>query len=1277
MFHFFDLFEPQKKESINSVVYVDKPISDAEKDLIGVKAQVKSIETAIKDGARIIGIVGDYGTGKSSLASMLGDEDDTKIISLWDCIKDNKASGENDKIDGIPVIIKSFLYQLACGNDDNGMLSNYVNKLLSKNYGKLSIDFINKQQCILLTCLFLIFIAIEFGFVNNLSDIIFNLFGIDQNIVTPIVNISLIIVGIIILFILISQWSSVLFSSKTSQGVITPEINEVFEAYRVVINQITNKNKNKNKNKNTKIIVEDMDRILNHNVAISFLKEIYRFNNLLDKDIKGKIVYIIPIKPEVTLFDPDCGKLVYNKIFDYVINLNPIHNDDCKNIVLELINNKLSEINKLTKKVYSDTELHDDFIWIAKGKNLTIRDIKQRLNNGFLLYSSLKLKHEEKGGDNVKLKTCMAVSYLESAYPKEYYKLIDDEENFRNIVIAACKYVCDKKTDEFNEEFLRRLIKSDINDVYIFGNNPTSSLGENVLEEEGYDIINKNFLLNYYYGFVKDLFILLCDEIINNDYRMYFYSYPKGSIIKNAYDIRLSDLLEKEEKIKVDDNIDELVKNSSGKLIKYSINNRISYGLPLRPVILKHIKLFNIAYEINENLVIQLMLEELKWDNSVLVDDAKNILKKINSYLVDDKENIVGEAIDYNNKINFKKDVFGRYSKELIEKIILIKQDSQSNIDNRIIEIRNHIMDTVGNDMANFRYLYDNDGVIGFNSDGEQANIPVISPIEIDNQNVTYEIKLQLIDWKKVDFSTIGNDKKVIIKYISEFINKQPTREPYYKNIEDGYLDLINNNFNQSLKEELANYVLGFLKVNKKVNIDLFNYIIKNLKKEDYSIIVAYLNDLDIDIIPSEYYLSIKDIAFEGEFSSELLKRLLENNCYLTYLLNENIDEIEYEVIFNNIIECVSTIMKINKDRFIELRGKMILSKKLITEENCKKLFLTPYSIITLMELLSIKNTVKCFEYIDYGRLDINNCNLIYDFINERKLVSSLENECFIDLFINNRITDSQIINSIFTNIQEYSTALEKVDKNKLNTLISRISNACGLSNSKNIYEFMDKYDILIPILEKTLVSTEGLNEKYISLINRLNKYTDATINNLRNHNLKYKLNEIFTNKLYEEGLYKKYIIGKTLKDERLVFDKNIEFKYYGDLLSSDIIIDYMVRSKCFLDHIIRYNYYEGKSEKILLPLGNRKQTIGSFKYILDHISDKENFIKECGKFRSKNDNDKIANLFTNPEYNYIKLLCDEDVFNAFYEKLWDTSLEVKENVKTAREEYLKSLETN
>ena len=119
------------------MVYINKPISNFEEDVLGVKTYVDRIDKAIKDEANVIGVIGDYGTGKSSLIELLKNKyPDSININMWNNTY-SKENNENPNEKSIKNLTKNFLFQMAMG--DGRQFAQYINKKLSKNYGILSI----------------------------------------------------------------------------------------------------------------------------------------------------------------------------------------------------------------------------------------------------------------------------------------------------------------------------------------------------------------------------------------------------------------------------------------------------------------------------------------------------------------------------------------------------------------------------------------------------------------------------------------------------------------------------------------------------------------------------------------------------------------------------------------------------------------------------------------------------------------------------------------------------------------------------------------------------------------------------------------------------------------------------------------------------------------------------------------------------------------------------------------------------------------------------------
>lgn len=437
----------KSNNTVKPIVFVNNPIKSAKDDVIGFLDQVEMISCAIDDGeASMIGVIADYGTGKSSITEMLKDKyvkagyPEPIKINMWDSLSESNNSQNNNQVSDLT---KSFLFQLANGHD--GKLGSYVNKLLSKNYGIIS--FASNRFKMLFWCFFasaICFVLYKIsgvsgtGIMQHLPDWC-NVASSWFKLLSPIL-----ILASAILAIFGIKDISVAFSHWKMTNTKSPEINDIFDIYRIIADEIC-----PSKSKKQLVFIDDLDRIGSKEVVISFLKELYRFqDSICDK--KSKFVFIVSVMPESNLLMGNQGgeeggekggekggenSNVFSKIFDTTLYLKPIHFDDYDSILLQLIkgndNKKQALENLIGENI--DEHLPDAFKWIKRGSNLTLRDLKERLNQAIAIMVSLVNKSYA-GNSAADFQACTAVSYLESAFPDDYYRLIKNEVHFAEFI---------------------------------------------------------------------------------------------------------------------------------------------------------------------------------------------------------------------------------------------------------------------------------------------------------------------------------------------------------------------------------------------------------------------------------------------------------------------------------------------------------------------------------------------------------------------------------------------------------------------------------------------------------------------------------------------------------------------------------------------------------------------------------------------------------------------------------------------------------------------------
>ena len=274
--------EKKHNEISNLIFFKNSPIEDEKDDVFDFSIKASAIEKAIENGANMIALIGDYGTGKSSLTKILYKRNEKKFnnpifINLWDCISTMDVNDDNKNVS---YFTKSFLYQLALGNKNHNHFSRYINQRLSKNYGKLSFALAKKGT---LTWIFLFGINLVLFFIlkeSLLPDTIGKFMLKDiQNLkelfwyrfimfLSSIRYIFLFFAGFSIYEAL--KNNNILFSLWDSQGKIEPTDTDCFEVFEEIISKTTNNHNSKKQ----LIIIEDLDRSDNSKAVLSLLKEI-------------------------------------------------------------------------------------------------------------------------------------------------------------------------------------------------------------------------------------------------------------------------------------------------------------------------------------------------------------------------------------------------------------------------------------------------------------------------------------------------------------------------------------------------------------------------------------------------------------------------------------------------------------------------------------------------------------------------------------------------------------------------------------------------------------------------------------------------------------------------------------------------------------------------------------------------------------------------------------------------------------------------------------------
>lgn len=448
-------------------------------DVVGFQSYVNSLENAIKSGAKFLGVISDFGTGKSSLIKMLDNKlnGDYKIITinLWNC--------ENNEDDTIS-IHQMFLYQLI--EELNISPKNYYKNKVNKNYRIFDINFKN-SNLFYIGSLMSFYILLLFDKLKMLSLFICDL----QKFITYVL--------ISILTVLCIMFYKPLFSFSKDDTSRNIDENDTKDLYNNILAKYFKKSFFKKKHPLPLIIsLEEIDRYNRYDDVIKYLKEFYKFYKLTNYEV----IFITSIKPASKMIPKNSSnenslstkdiKGVYEKIFDYILNLNRINIHDYGSILVDIINRDYICLPEGID--YPNLKTVEKWRYLYQGEKITIRDIKHRCNFAISLYKSVK----ESGIQYVDFNKCLFISYLEDDYNDFYEFLIDNPKIFNDMIV---EFSVNKNLDNYKDK-----------------------------EISGFKIDEKN---------TNVLVEGITSKYISFDYIYYFFKYPYNKKSYDMYELTL------------------------------------------------------------------------------------------------------------------------------------------------------------------------------------------------------------------------------------------------------------------------------------------------------------------------------------------------------------------------------------------------------------------------------------------------------------------------------------------------------------------------------------------------------------------------------------------------------------------------------------------------------------------------------------------------------------------------------------------------------------------
>ena len=470
---------------------------NCDNDAIGYKVYVTNLIDAIKSNARMVGLLSNYGSGKSTVINMVKEKikqdrfmkTKFKLISinLWKI--NNEKEQRNANSEDSTLNIHKFLLRSLIQYLPESANKEYFRKKIDNKYTLFNIVMKNKSDNYILCLLFAIFL---FNIIMKLDIVGFS--------VPRVCNFILDLAFCICFIILLSRSKVYLsFNKETSNRTINE--NDTIDCFNEIINEI----KSSEGYDNIVICIEDLDRYNDSETVIRVIEQIYKF--YIENEKEKNVKFIISLKPPYTLVKDNYLSLtqdsikkvlkeykeLYEKLFDVIINLQTISYQNYGSVLIKLLEQKKDLLQLIKLELPEREEEIGVWSYLYKGKNVTVRDIKHRYNYFLVVYENL-YKHKQSLNNanliEINVETCLFIAYLEDEYSDDFYHLLEDSQKFNNIVASYIfnKEIIISTTDNYSAEFI-----SEISDALRKG-------------------------------------------IITIDYSMYFYKYPKGKPILNIFD---------------------------------------------------------------------------------------------------------------------------------------------------------------------------------------------------------------------------------------------------------------------------------------------------------------------------------------------------------------------------------------------------------------------------------------------------------------------------------------------------------------------------------------------------------------------------------------------------------------------------------------------------------------------------------------------------------------------------------------------------------------------
>lgn len=1229
-------------------LFLNTPISSADRDIVGVSTLVDKLNSAIDKGARMIAITSPFGSGKSSVIELLqsrrhsekkATEESTKengklrekeqfvFISMWSHLSKNHTEKSAE-------LHKTFVYQLI--SEISPKRGTYVSRRLSKNYGVLRLHT-NKMRYWIMT-LIAITLLILCWMIKTFDNWLQGAFPWLAENATSL-SLAFLLCAIALGVIILTR-ADIIFSSNKSEGQRIVEEDEIIDLYRTEILKPRAKfcgwKNRKHRGTHYIVVIEDLDRTDDPDAVLCFLKELRKYYMPESSEAelyRNQVTFLVTIKPEPILISSlkethnqgdanqtskepnEGGVLLYGKIFDYVLNLQTINIDNYDAILVGLLREHENELKEIGINFSEKDGLASipGLQWIIREPGLGIREIKERLNLAFTLYESLIKKFPQ---STIDLAKCAAAAYLMTAFGKDFHNSKDDD--YQRLVDM---YLKNSKSEDFGKE---------------------SNYHENVLKNT--DIEYRKAVSN-----------MVRAGLIDSTYRIYFYSYPKDSYLYSSDELIIQNAILSGEKVDGLEGAIANLENSSTRVIRASYDKLKGLEIPLPRFLFEVEPLFIVALQFN--------LEEcfVSWQRlDYSVESAMRTMLFFQNMLSFDKERKI-------------------FSREIAQRLCALWEDNMS--ETSLLQFRQMLCEKFPDEILWYRPLFLGEHNIIRNSEinllrledalhlinkssksfseehlytvvelfahldqqDQQSNSATVETFLRDSLKVLDIEKsaVPILNFMHIVSRIIPDFEQAIVFYLKAEIDDEDLQTMGERdNVFRDYQHLINETASTSLSTETAANVSSF---NKLGFAKYDNYTVET---------AARLREYGYTI---DYVLILLCLDENIDYSNEAIQKSIKNNIYWTYEHHVNL----FWRLRLDIVQHLPSVL--NQYSF---------------------LFTVEFPIISKEELQSLSNLktidTMVISLIPPELVTDEELNYLCKFFCRQTQNNSVAHSilCFIAK-VDPVVAKDFFYGLDFNKIRYHSFAAYR--KSSIKILFNKI---LGLSEPESKLKFMQATNFLDANFEtellSELVSDNELQQEYAGIVNQSRKLSTKTISVLTSMGKIYGMQPRICEEVFQAKKFSWYVASKTNWEAKFIMEDGERGNLLWDTYVSILFAEensyshtrkLMLENENFLYTVMQRKSYQKCNEEARMRLAGILQDAASIQNVIGYGSDFAlEYLKNIGGFQDSD----AAKTFLECVIADDILLSSDELYNHTHEQLVDGNLKSRYTKKWKNAKHMK-----